>query len=109
MPWYFYIVHLIAGLLLANSIPHFVNGISGRPFVSPFGKPPGRGESSAVSNVLWGALNMIAAFVLLWFWPLAWPVDVVDAVIFGLGFFGGAVGTGAMFARRRAEMGRSPP
>jgi hypothetical protein len=63
------IVHLIewffGGAILANSVPHFVNGISGRPFQSPFAKPPGEGLSSSVVNVLWGFFNLAVAYVLL--------------------------------------------
>jgi hypothetical protein len=100
MPWYFYIAHFVAGLFLANSIPHFVNGISGRAFISPFGNPPGRGESSAVSNVLWGGSNMVIGFGLLWFWPLAIS-DALDLVVFAAGFFLAAVGLASTFSQRR--------
>ncbi|HVN92540.1 MAG TPA: hypothetical protein VMT38_02535 [Terracidiphilus sp.] len=63
------IVHLIewffGGAFFANSVPHIVNGISGRPFQSPFAKPPGQGLSSSTVNVLWGFLNLVFAYVLL--------------------------------------------
>jgi hypothetical protein len=62
-------VHLLewffGGALLANSVPHIVNGISGRPFQSPFAKPPGQGLSSSTVNVLWGFFNLVLAYVLL--------------------------------------------
>ena len=102
MPWYFYVAHFFAGALLANGIPHFVNGISGRMFVSPFGKPPGRGESSAVSNVAWGAINMIVAGLLLWFWPMPLPFDGLDLIVFAVGFFLTAFMLANAFSRRRA-------
>ena len=102
MPWYFYVVHFIAAFFTANSIPHFVNGISGRAFISPFGKPPGRGESSAVSNVAWAAVNMIVAGLLLWFWPMAMPFDALDVVVFAVGFFLAAFTLANAFSRRRA-------
>ena len=35
MPWYFYLLELLSGALLANGVPHFVQGISGAPFQSP--------------------------------------------------------------------------
>jgi len=41
MPWYAYLLLFLSGLLLANGVPHFVQGISGERFQSPFGKPPG--------------------------------------------------------------------
>jgi hypothetical protein len=104
MPWYFYIAHFVAGLFLANSIPHFVNGISGRMFVSPFGKPPGRGESSAISNVIWGEINLIIGGLLLWFWPLAMPFEALDVIVFAVGFFLAALGLANAFSRRRVGM-----
>jgi hypothetical protein len=65
MPWYIYVAHYFGGAFLANAIPHFVNGVSGRPFQSPFAKPPGVGLSSAVVNVVWGFANLIVAYLLL--------------------------------------------
>jgi hypothetical protein len=103
MPWFFYIAHLIAGLILANSIPHFINGISGRSFISPFGDPPGRGHSSAVSNVLWGALNMVVGFAILWWMPIAVPLEILDVVVFAFGFFFAAIVLGNAFSQRHAE------
>jgi hypothetical protein len=47
-----------AGLLLANTVPHFVHGISGDRFPTPFAKPPGKGLSSPTVNVLWSLLNL---------------------------------------------------
>lgn len=54
-----------AGLFFANGIPHFVNGVSGRSFQSPFAKPPGVGESSPVINVIWGVINIFVLYGLL--------------------------------------------
>jgi len=73
MPWYFYLLEFLSGMFLANGVPHFVHGVSGAPFQSPFAKPPGVGESSAVVNVLWGFGNLVVGFVLLhYFWPWCW-------------------------------------
>jgi hypothetical protein len=72
MPWYFYVLEFFAGAFLANGVPHFVQGISGHPFQSPFARPPGVGESSPVVNVLWGFGNLVAGVLLLHsFWPQA--------------------------------------
>lgn len=46
-------------------MPHFVNGISGNSFQSPFASPPGQGLSSSTINVLWGLLNLAVAYVLI--------------------------------------------
>lgn len=51
-------------MFLANFVPHFVHGISGDPFPSPFAKPPGKGLSSPTVNVLWALANLIAGFFL---------------------------------------------
>jgi hypothetical protein len=73
MPWYFYLLEFLAGVFLANGVPHFVQGISGAPFQSPFAKPPGIGESSPVVNVVWGFGNLLAGALLLhFFWPVNW-------------------------------------
>mgnify|MGYP001398702026 CR=1 FL=1 len=63
--WYHYAVAFVAGTFLANAVPHFVNGISGDSFPSPFGDPPGFGHSSPTVNVLWGAANLLVGYMLL--------------------------------------------
>jgi hypothetical protein len=65
MPWYTYLAYFFGGAFLVNAVPHFVSGVCGRPFPSPFASPPGRGMSSPLVNVLWGAINMIAGFFLV--------------------------------------------
>jgi hypothetical protein len=105
MPWYVYVAHFIAGAFHANGVPHLVNGISGRRFISPFGKPPGRGESSAVSNVLWGAANIIVGCAILWWLPMTMPPELLDAVVYGAGFFLMAVMLANAFSQRQAGTG----
>jgi hypothetical protein len=53
-----------AGSFLANVVPHFVHGISGDRFPTPFAKPPGRGLSSATVNVIWALINLIVGYAL---------------------------------------------
>lgn len=65
MHWYYYVAYFFGGAFLANSIPHLVNGVSGRAFQSPFAKPPGKGLSSALVNVLWGFFNLAVAYLLI--------------------------------------------
>jgi hypothetical protein len=69
MPWYNYLVEFLAGLVLCNGVPHFVQGVSGAPFQSPFASPRGIGETSPLSNAIWGFANFVAGFLLLWFFP----------------------------------------
>ena len=45
-------------------IPHFVHGISGNKFPTPFAKPPGKGLSSPTVNVAWALFNLIVGYVL---------------------------------------------
>ncbi len=65
MHWYDYLAYFFGGAFLANSLPHLINGISGRAFQSPFAKPPGQGLSSSTVNVLWGFFNLAVAYVLI--------------------------------------------
>jgi len=60
-----YISYFFGGLFLANAIPHYVSGVMGQPFQSPFAKPPGEGLSSSRVNMLWGFFNFIVAYLLL--------------------------------------------
>jgi hypothetical protein len=60
----FYLCAFFAGLFLANAVPHFVQGISGNKFPTPFAKPPGKGLSSATVNVIWGLFNAIVGTIL---------------------------------------------
>jgi hypothetical protein len=65
MPWYDYLAHFVAGAFLANGVPHFVQGICGNKFQTPFARPRGVGESSALVNVIWGWFNVLAGGALL--------------------------------------------
>jgi hypothetical protein len=65
MRWYHYVAYFFGGAFLANFIPHFVAGISGSPFQSPFASPPGEGLSPSTVNVAWGLFNLFIAYLLL--------------------------------------------
>jgi hypothetical protein len=65
MPWYDYVASFFAGLFLANAVPHFVHGISGDRFPTPFSHPPGRGLSSPTVNVVWALFNLVVGYALL--------------------------------------------
>ena len=64
MNWYDYLACFSAGMFLANVVPHFVHGISGERFPTPFAHPPGKGLSSPTVNVVWVLLNLVAGYVL---------------------------------------------
>lgn len=65
MTWYNYVAGFFAGMFLANVVPHFVHGISGDRFPTPFAHPPGKGLSSPTTNVVWALVNLIVGYVLL--------------------------------------------
>jgi small-conductance mechanosensitive channel len=64
MKWYNYIAAFFAGVFLANVVPHYVNGVSGNGFPTPFANPPGLGLSSPLINVLWALLNLVIGYFL---------------------------------------------
>ena len=65
MNWLHYVSYFFGGAFLTNAIPHFVSGLMGRPFQSPFATPPGEGLSSSTINVLWGFFNLVIGYVLI--------------------------------------------
>lgn len=65
MPWLSLLSYFFGGAFLANAIPHMVSGMMGRPFQSPFAKPPGQGLSSSTVNVLWGFVNLAIGYLLV--------------------------------------------
>jgi len=65
MKWYHAVSYFFGGAFLANAVPHFVSGVTGRSFPTPFASPPGQGLSPAWVNVLWGLFNVVVAYLLL--------------------------------------------
>jgi hypothetical protein len=65
MKWYHYVACFFAGAFLANTVPHFVHGISGDSFPSPFSTPPGKGLSSPTVNILWALANLLVGYLLV--------------------------------------------
>jgi hypothetical protein len=65
MNWLHLVSYFFGGIFLANAVPHLVSGMMGRPFQSPFAKPPGQGFSSSTVNVLWGFFNAVAGYLLV--------------------------------------------
>ena len=58
--------YFFGGAFLANVVPHLVSGLRGEPFQTPFANPPGRGLSSATVNVVWGVVNLVIAYALVY-------------------------------------------
>ena len=65
MVWHHDLAYFLGGVFAANAIPHYVSGVMGRAFQSPFAKPHGVGLSSSTVNVLWGCFNLVIAYLLL--------------------------------------------
>ncbi len=65
MAWLHLVSWFFGGAFLTNAVPHFVAGVMGKPFQSPFAKPPGQGFSSSTVNVLWGFFNLIVGYMLI--------------------------------------------
>jgi hypothetical protein len=64
MTWLHDVSYFFGGAFLTNAVPHFVCGVMGRPFQSPFANPRGEGLSSSTINVLWGFFNLAVGYVL---------------------------------------------
>lgn len=60
--WPVDLAYFFGGAFLVNAIPHFVAGVMGKPFQSPFARPPGQGHSYATVNVIWGSINLAVAY-----------------------------------------------
>lgn len=100
------VAYFFGGAFLANAIPHFVSGMMGRAFQSPFAKPHGVGLSSSTVNVLWGFANLVFAYLLL-VRVGSFDIHVIDqAASAGLGMLWMAVMAARMFGRFHG--GRSP-
>ena len=101
MEWYVFLAFFGAGLFLANGVPHFVNGVSGNRFQSPFASPPGVGESPPIVNVLWGMTNFVIGVFLLYGVGDFKAGLSLDMLALGLGVLFAGVGLAWYFGRVR--------
>ena len=92
------VAYFFAGAFLCNCLPHLVSGLQGHPFPTPFAKPPGKGDSSPVVNVLWGSFNLAVGISLLIWKPLVLAFDL-DTAVLALGFILCAVGLAWNFGK----------
>jgi hypothetical protein len=99
MPWYHYVAYAFGGLFFANAVPHLVAGMMGRAFQSPFANPPGEGLSSSLVNALWGAFNLIVAYLLLWHVGTFRLARFADAAVAGVPALGMAIMLARHFGR----------
>ncbi len=99
MSWPYLASYVFGGALLANAVPHLVSGMMGRPFQSPFAKPPGQGLSSSTVNVLWGFFNLVAGYLLVCRVGDFDLRDTPDVAALGLGAFMLSVALARRFGR----------
>ena len=99
MSWLFDLSYLFGGAFLTNAIPHFVSGVMGRPFQSPFASPPGEGLSSSTVNVLWGFFNLAVGYLLICRVGEFDLHSTEDVVALGLGTLLMALLTARLFGR----------
>ena len=59
------LAYFFGASFLTNAIPHFVSGVMGRPFQTPFADPPGQGLSTSTVNTVWGFFNLVFGYVLI--------------------------------------------
>ena len=87
MRWYHLVAYFFGGAFLANAVPHFVAGISGQAFQSPFASPPGEGLSSSTVNVCWGLFNLVVGYLLVCRVGTFELRNTRHVVVLGLGVF----------------------
>jgi hypothetical protein len=85
MLWFHFPAHFFGGAFFANFVPHFVSGVLGRTFPTPFASPPFRGLSSSRVNVLYALCNLAVAYALLFRLGDFDPRSALHAGVFGLG------------------------
>jgi len=85
-------------MFLANVAPHFLHGISGDRFPTPFAHPPGKGLSSPTVNVVWALLNLVVGYILF----RVGKISTGDASAL-LVFFAGIVAISTMLSVRFSE------
>ena len=105
MFWHDVLAYFFGGVFLANFVPHFVAGVSGRPFPSPFATPPFRGLSSPVVNVLWALFNFAVAYAMLVVVGSFEPRHVSHVAVVAAGFGLASLG----IARSLGKLQRSSP
>jgi len=85
MNWIWLVSYFFGGAIAVNAIPHFVSGVTGRSFQSPFAKPPGEGLSSSTVNVVWGFFNAVVAYLLVARVGVFDPRATTHILAFGVG------------------------
>ncbi len=106
MTWQLGVAYFFGGLFLANFTPHFIAGVSGRAFHTPFATPPFRGVSPPSVNILWGLFNLMLAYVLLIVVGALELHDVGHVAVAAVGFSLGALFIARSISRLQREAAR---
>ena len=102
MNWHNYIACFFAGVFLANVVPHYVYGVCGDRFPTPFAKPPGKGLSSPTVNVVWALFNLAFGYFLFRLGKI-WGGDGSALVIFFAGIAALSIMMSVSFAKKQAQ------
>ena len=97
-----YIACFFAGMFFANVVPHFVHGISGNRFPTPFAKPPGKGLSSPTVNTAWALVNLVAGFLLFRHGNIS-SGDNLTLIVFFAGITVISLWASVSFAKKHAQ------
>jgi hypothetical protein len=100
--WYEYIACFFAGIFLTNVVPHFVHGISGDRFPTPFAHPPGKGLSSPTVNVVLALFNLVVGYILFRVGKVT-SGDTTEWIIFFAGIVLISTLSSVRFAKKQAE------
>jgi hypothetical protein len=100
--WYDYIASFFAGVFLSNVVPHFVYGISGDRFPTPFANPPGKGLSSPTVNVVWALFNLVVGYILLRVGKVS-SGNYAALVVFFAGLVAISIMLSVRFAKKQTE------
>jgi hypothetical protein len=96
-----YIASFFAGVFFANVVPHFVHGISGDRFPTPFAHPPGKGLSSPTVNVVWALFNLAVGYILFRVGRVS-SGDVSTLVIFFVGIAAISIMASVSFTKKHS-------
>jgi hypothetical protein len=103
MRWYYFVSYFFGGAFFVNAIPHFVSGVSGLSFPTPFASPPGKGLSSPTVNALWGAANAVAGYFLVSYVGVFHIRSIPDVVVLAAGGLLMAIMLSRTFGQRYAK------
>lgn len=111
----FIILGVLSGMFCANACPHFIKGVCGERFRTPFA----RGEknrkskhpqtSSPIVNVVWAFCNLLISGI-FGFFTFSGNDDgnlLIRLALFGAGFFLFSLVTAKIFADKRGVGGKS--